>query len=31
VRTTFQTSKMVIIPDFAAVADSLTFIVGQIT
>jgi hypothetical protein len=29
--TASQVSKMVIIPDFVAVADDLTFIVGQIT
>jgi hypothetical protein len=31
VRTTSQARKMVIIPDSAAVADSLSFTVGQIT
>jgi hypothetical protein len=31
VRTASQVSNMVIIPDFAAVADSLTFTVSQIT
>jgi hypothetical protein len=31
VHTASQASKMVIIPDFVAVVDGLTFIVGQIT
>jgi hypothetical protein len=31
VRTAFQTIKMIIIPNFAAVTDGLTFTVGQIT
>jgi hypothetical protein len=31
VRTAFQASKIVIIPDFVAVVDDLTFTIGQIT